>query len=122
MGKATRPSYLINNDRTSYGYSDTIKITTLRVSAANMSLMGAMSSTPGNSTGQRTYLPAFSCSGYMCTISTPPDAHVCPPAWLMLFVLDSNGVPSVARWVLVGGDPEWLGNWPNFHVFNLPGV
>jgi hypothetical protein len=59
MGKATRPSYLINNDRMSYGYSDTIKITTLRVSAANMSLMGAMSSTPGNSTGSADVLPSI---------------------------------------------------------------
>jgi hypothetical protein len=91
-------------------------------SAAKVSLMSAVSSTHGNSMGQRTYFPEFHCSGSTCTITTPPNAHVSPPAWFMLFVLDSNGVPSVAQWVRIGGDPAGLGNWPNFPDFLLPGV
>jgi hypothetical protein len=122
MDNATQPSYLINNNKTSYGYSDTITITILRGSAAKISLMSAVSSTHGNSMGQRTYFPAFSCTGNACAITTPPDAHTCPPAWFMLFVLDSNGVPSVAQWVRIGGDPAELGNWPNFSDFKIPGV
>ncbi|MEA2398544.1 MAG: hypothetical protein QOK25_2100 [Thermoleophilaceae bacterium] len=36
----------------------------------------------------------------------PPSANVAPPGWYMLFVLNSDGVPSVARWVkLVAGPP-----------------
>jgi hypothetical protein len=34
------------------------------------------------------------------TLQSPPSANVAPPGWYMLFVLD-NGVPSVARWVLL---------------------
>ena len=40
----------------------------------------------------------------------PPSANVAPPGWYMLFVLNGNDVPSVARWVHVeqpppGSDP-----------------
>lgn len=35
-------------------------------------------------------------------IATAPTTSVAPPGWYMLFVLDANGVPSVARWVRVG--------------------
>jgi hypothetical protein len=122
MGNATQPTYLINNNKTSYEYGDTITITMLGGSAAKISLMGAVSSTHGNSMGQRIYFPSFSCTGYTCTITTPPNAQVCPPAWFMLFVLDSNGVPSVAQWVRIGGDPAELGNWPDFPDFDLPGI
>lgn len=122
MGNATQPAYTINNNETSYDYGDTITITMLSGSAAKISLMGAVSSTHGNSMGQRTFFPEFSCSGSTCSITTPPDAHTCPPAWFMLFVLDSNGVPSVAQWVRIGGDPAELGNWPDFPDFLLPGV
>jgi hypothetical protein len=31
----------------------------------------------------------------------PPSANVAPPGWYMLFVLNADGVPSVARWVHV---------------------
>jgi hypothetical protein len=32
----------------------------------------------------------------------PGRASVAPPGWYMLFLIDANGVPSVARWVNVG--------------------
>lgn len=35
----------------------------------------------------------------------PPSGAVAPPGWYMLFVLSSDGVPSVARWVHVHGAP-----------------
>jgi hypothetical protein len=122
MGSPTQPTYSINNGETSYGYGDTITITMTGGTAAKISLMGAVSSTHGNSMGQRIYFPAFSCSGNTCSITTPPNAHTCPPAWFMLFVLDSDGVPSVAQWVRIGGDPAELGNWPNFPDFDIPGI
>lgn len=34
------------------------------------------------------------------TLQSPPSANVAMPGWYMLFVLD-NGVPSVARWILL---------------------
>ncbi|HTI34389.1 MAG TPA: galactose oxidase-like domain-containing protein [Miltoncostaea sp.] len=38
------------------------------------------------------------------TLTTPRDASVAPPGWYMLFLLDGEGVPSVASWVRVAGD------------------
>jgi hypothetical protein len=35
----------------------------------------------------------------------PPSAGVAPPGWYMLFLLNSKGVPSVARWVHVDVPP-----------------
>ena len=94
----------------------------LRGSAAKVSLMGAVSSTHGNSMDQPTFFPTFSYSGYTCTITTPPNAHVYPPAWFMLFVLDDNGVPSITQSVRSGRDPAGLGNWLKFPDFLLQGV
>lgn len=38
------------------------------------------------------------------TLNTPRDATVAPPGWYMLFVMDAEGVPSVASWVRVAAD------------------
>ena len=35
------------------------------------------------------------------SVTSPPDGNHAPPGWYMLFVLNSRGVPSVARWVQV---------------------
>ena len=74
-----------------------------------------------SSQGQRTIFPAFTCAGSTCTITAPPNAHVCPPGWFQLFLLDGP-TPSWSQWVRIGGDPAGLGNWPNFPDFTLPGV
>jgi hypothetical protein len=42
-------------------------------------------------------------------LTAPADGTVAPPGWHMLFLMNSNGVPSVARWVLLGADPPPLG-------------
>jgi hypothetical protein len=39
------------------------------------------------------------------TLNTPRDATVAPPGYYMLFVIDADGVPSVASWVRVGPEP-----------------
>ncbi len=35
------------------------------------------------------------------SVSVPTQPNITPPGWYMLFVVDSNGVPSVAKWVHV---------------------
>jgi len=91
------------------------------MSNLRISLIGATSSTHGNTMGSRTIFPAFSCSGTTCTITAPPNAGVSPPGWHMLFVLDGP-TPSHASWVRIGGDPSQLGNWPNLPGFTMPGM
>lgn len=37
------------------------------------------------------------------SVQSPPSANVAPPGWYMLFLVN-DGVPSVAKWVRLGGD------------------
>jgi hypothetical protein len=117
-----QPTFTITN--TDWGYGQAIQVVVTSGSTANMraSLLGADSSTHGNSMGQRTIFPAISCSGNTCTITAPPNSHVCPPGWFQLFLLDGP-MPSKSTYVRIGGDPGSLGNWPNYPDFHpLPGV
>ena len=118
-----QPTYTIQNKDWAYGSSNSIVVTLFQGTTATMkvSLLGAISTTHGNSMGQRTFFPAFSCSGNTCTITAPPNANVCPPGWFQLWVLDGP-TPSVAQWVRIGGDPAKLGNWPAYSDFKVPGV
>ncbi len=114
-----RPSYSIQN--TDWAYGESVQIVITQGAATGVSLIGAQSSTHGNSMGQRTIFPEFSCAGNTCTITAPPNANASPPGWFMLFILDGP-TPSNATWVRIGGDPAALGNWPDFPDFFVPGV
>jgi Domain of unknown function (DUF1929) len=120
---ATRPEFTIANNNTDWDFSETITLYLTAGSASRAALMGAVSSTHGNSMGQRSIFPAFSCSGTTCTLIAPPNGHITGgPGWFMLFVLNDAGVPSHSQWVRIGGDPAGLGNWPDFPDFSLPGI
>jgi hypothetical protein len=116
-----RPAYTIQNKDWTYGQNVQITITAGNVANLKVSLLGVVSSTHGNSMGQRTIFPAFSCAGNTCTITAPPNANVSPPGWFQLWILDGP-TPSTATYVRIGGDPGKLGNWPNFPDFSAPGI
>jgi hypothetical protein len=122
---ATRPTFTIPSNNTDWSYGQTVTLnvqTNSTTAGVRVSLLGAVTSTHGNSMGQRTIFPAVSCSGDSCTVTAPPNAHVCPPGWFQLFVLDASGTPSVGQWVRIGGDPANLGSWPSgFSDFTTPG-
>lgn len=118
LSGATRPTFTITNKDWNYGSSITF---TSSVTGVKVSLLGSVGSTHGNSMGQRTFFPAVSCSGTSCTVTAPPNAHICPPGWYMMFVLNGP-TPSVGQFVRIGGDPAALGNWPKLTGFALPGV
>jgi hypothetical protein len=42
-----------------------------------------------------------------------PSVFVVPPGWYMLFVGDA-GMPGVAKWVQIGGDPFNVAVYPGF--------
>lgn len=117
-----QPKFTINQTDWSYGQTYSFLVTSSSGAAPKVSLMGAVSSTHGNSMGQRTLFPAVSCSGNVCTVTAPPNGKVCPPGWFQMFVLDGP-TPSHSRWIRIGGDPGQLGNWPpNLPDFTLPGM
>lgn len=125
LSGAAQPIFTIVNNVTSFGYGETITLNVVQYqglpSDIKVSLMGADSSTHGNSMGQRTIFPAVSCSGTTCVVTTPPNANVSPPGWHQLFVLDGP-TPSHSQWIRIGGDPAGLGNWPEAPGFSRPGV
>jgi hypothetical protein len=121
MGNPTRPAISLSSAASDWAYGGQYTFTTTST-ITKVSLMGAGGSTHGNSMGQRTIFPAFSCSGGSCTVTAPPGAHICPPGWFQLFALNAAGVPSMAKWVRIGGDPGNLGAWPaNSPDFTVPG-
>lgn len=119
MGNPARPAITMTRKDWAYGGSYTFTSTQ---PISKVSLLGAGSSTHGNSMGQRTIFPAVSCNGNTCTVIAPPNSRVSPPGWFQFYALNANGVPSRAVWVRVGGDPAGLGNWPNAPDFTRPGV
>ena len=115
------PTFTIANRDWSYGASVPITVTSGSTANLRVSLIGATVSTHGNSMGQRTLFPAVSCAGNTCTITAPPNVHVCPLGWYQVFVLDGP-TPSLSTWVRIGGDPGKLGSWPAYSDFLTPGV
>ncbi|KAI0791235.1 copper radical oxidase [Abortiporus biennis] len=119
----TPPSFTITDTDWTYGTKHQITNVTLHQGTAStmrVSLVAATSSTHGNVMGGRTLFPEFSCSGTVCTITSPPNVNISPPGWWQLFILDGP-TPSHSAWVRIGGDPGKLGNWPDFPDFTLPG-
>lgn len=121
MGNASRPNITIAPNGSDWSYGQRYTFTSTQV-IASVSLLGAVGSTHGTSMGQRTIFPDFKCLGMTCMVTAPPNAHICPPGWFQLFAMNAAGVPSLARWVRIGGDPAGLGNWPVGESFTVPGV
>ncbi len=120
----TQPIVTIPNTDWAYGgqYQINVQLFQGQTSSMSVSLVTATSSTHGNTMGGRTIFPAFSCSGgNVCTVTAPPNAHVSPPGWHQLFILDGK-TPSHGVFVRIGGDPASLGNWPALPGFNPPGL
>jgi hypothetical protein len=121
-GGSIRPTFVIANKDWSYGQAVTFTTGAGSLYGGfKVSLLGAVSSTHGNSMGGRTIFPAVTCTGTSCTVTAPPNAHICPPGWYQFFVLD-GGIPAVGVYVRIGGDPAGLGNWPPGPGFSRPGL
>lgn len=121
LAGAQRPALAVGNNNWNYGGKYAIKVKSRSMANIRISLIGATSSTHGNSMGSRTIFPDFTCVGIACLITAPPNSGVCPPGWFMMFVLDGP-TPSKGVWVRIGGDPAQLGNWPPGPAFTRPGL
>jgi hypothetical protein len=66
---------------------------------ASVALIRTGAMTHGFDHNQR-YVPlTFSPSGGGLTVQAPPNGHTAPPGEYLLFIVDTNGVPSVAPFV-----------------------
>jgi hypothetical protein len=68
---------------------------------ASVALVKAGSVTHQVNTDQRRMPLSFTVSGETITASTPSNVHLLPPGYYMLFLVDGDGVPSIARWIRV---------------------
>jgi hypothetical protein len=131
LSGATPPSFTITNRDWNYNEGNiaiTANIPSGNLGGVRVSMMSAVSSTHGNSMGQRTLFLPVTCSGpagsATCVLTAPPTAHVAPPGWYQIFVLDGKR-PGHSNWIRIGGsiaDSAGLGNWPAFPDFKTPGL
>ncbi|KAI2467216.1 putative glyoxal oxidase [Annulohypoxylon bovei var. microspora] len=106
-----RPSFSVLNKDWTYGEAVPFDLDDEPEGTIQVSLLGAVSSTHGNSMGGRTLFPDAQCAGTACTVTAPPN----------MFVLQ-DGIPAVGTFVRIGGDPGMLGNWPPGDDFTRPGM
>jgi Galactose oxidase-like, Early set domain/Bacterial Ig domain len=100
---APRPS--IDSAPASTTYGAAMQIATgnpASIRKAALVRLGAV--THSNNMEQR-YIPlSFTADATGITATAPANGNVAPPGMYMLFIIDANGVPSVARMVTIKGD------------------
>jgi len=90
------------------GYGGTF--TVLTPNAANISsvvLIKAGSVTHAFDMDQRLVGLSYTAGSGSLTVSGPPNSNIAPPGYYLLFLLNSAGVPSVARFVQVATGPDF---------------
>jgi len=98
--KGARP--VIDSAPGQVGYGATFPVTTANASQiASVSLIRLGSVTHGFDTSQRYLGLTFSATGGALNVQAPANANQAPPGDYMLFIVDTNGVPSVAASVKV---------------------
>lgn len=65
---------------------------------------------------QRIVRPVFTAAEDGLVVTAPSDPNLCPPGYYLLFLLDGNGVPSVARILRV--DPDLVAAELDFHTLS----
>ena len=86
----------------SLNYGDTLEIGTAQPQEiATISLIRLSSVTHSFNASQRVNFLVPQVDGGNLTATAPPNANVCPPGHYMLFILNNQGVPSVAKIVQI---------------------
>jgi len=104
------PPYLFNGQRptitsapatVTYGSVFTIQTPdAARVAAVSFIRLG--SATHGINMDQRLLPLAFTPGSGSLSVQAPGNGNLAPPGYYMLFILDTNGVPSVAATIRIG--------------------
>ncbi|WP_129307110.1 galactose oxidase early set domain-containing protein [Streptomyces sp. L2] len=115
--KGTRPTItsVINQE---WKYGDTQRITVDRP-IAKAELIRPAAVTHSSDPNQRFLDLPLSVDGSNVDLNVTSNPNLAPPGWYMLFGVDANGVPSVAKWVHLQG-PAALGSAeasPHVHAF-----
>jgi fibronectin type 3 domain-containing protein len=99
--KGARPSITSAPESVSYG--QTFAVTTPDAAGiANVNWIRLSSVTHSNNMDQRINRLAFSRTASGLSVTAPSNPNLCPPGYYMLFLLNGQGVPSVAKLVRIG--------------------
>jgi hypothetical protein len=104
------PPYLLKGERpaitsvidTEWTYGDTQRITVDRP-IAKAELIRPAAVTHSSDPNQRFVDLPLSVDGANVDLNVTSNPNLAPPGWYMLFAVDANGVPSVAKWVHLDG-------------------
>jgi len=101
--RGARPSITAAPPRTPYGQE--LEISTPDAGAiSGVTVIKAGAMTHQVDSDQRSIPLTFTTAGGTITAQSPANANVAPPGYYMLFIVNSNGVPSVAPWLHIGPD------------------
>ena len=99
--KGARPT--ITSAPSNIGYTESFSVNTPDAATiSKVTLLKIGSVTHAFNQGQVINDLSFSQTAGGLNITAPPSANVAPPGYYMLFILNDNGVPSVAKFVNVG--------------------
>src|SRR4029077_17459710 len=111
------PPYLFHGSRptissapASVGYGQSFFVGTPNATnISKVTLLALPSVTHGFNMGQRIIRPSFSLATGGLNVTAPLNGNIAPPGYYMLFILNGNGVPSVARIIQVTTSiPTWV--------------
>lgn len=112
--KGTRPTItsVIDNE---WVYGDTQRITVDRP-VVKAELIRPAAVTHSSDPNQRFVDLPLSVDGNNVDLNVTSNPNLAPPGWYMLFAVDANGVPSVARWVHLQGPSALAADTVSAHV------
>jgi hypothetical protein len=114
--KGPRPT--VSGVQTQIGYGESFDISTPEASdITRVALIRPGSVTHAVNFDQRYVDMTFTKSDGTVTATAPTSGNVAPPGYYMLVVVDSAGVPSVARWVQLPVPPPSSGTPPTITGF-----
>ncbi|MFG2945115.1 galactose oxidase-like domain-containing protein [Streptomyces adustus] len=120
------PPYLLKGARptitsvidTQWTYGDTQRITVDRP-VAKAELIRPAAVTHSSDPNQRFVDLPLSVSGNNVDLNVTSNPNLAPPGWYMLFAVDANGVPSVAKWVHLQGPAALSATEASPHVHSF---
>jgi hypothetical protein len=96
--KGPRPTISAAPVEVTYGGVYSIQASATDASLSKAVLMWPMSTTHSTDPSQRAVLLGFALTADGGMITMPSAQNIAPPGWYMLFVIDSLGRPSTAKW------------------------
>ncbi|MFL4906687.1 galactose oxidase-like domain-containing protein [Streptomyces sp. MMS24-I2-30] len=115
--KGTRPTITSVID-TEWTYGDTQRITVDRP-IAKAELIRPAAVTHSSDPNQRFVDLPLSVDGNNVDLNVTSNPNLAPPGWYMLFAVDANGVPSVAKWVHLQGPAALSASDASAHVHSF---